>query len=76
MRGRFDKRPCGTAVPLLGRILCRDAAALAYFHESLQAYPAQRGVAEKMSALGCREVRVRNLLGGAMSIHSGVRMEG
>jgi demethylmenaquinone methyltransferase/2-methoxy-6-polyprenyl-1,4-benzoquinol methylase len=64
------------AVPLLGKILCRDAAALAYIHESLQAYPAQRGVAEKMKSLGCREVRVRNLLGGAMSIHSGVRMGG
>ena len=64
-----------TAVPLLGKILYHDAAALAYIHESLQAYPAQHGVAEKMRALGCREVRVRNLLGGAMSIHSGVRME-
>jgi demethylmenaquinone methyltransferase/2-methoxy-6-polyprenyl-1,4-benzoquinol methylase len=63
-------------VPLLGSILYRDAAALAYIHESLQAYPAQRGVAEKMRALGCREVRVRNLLGGAMSIHSGLKMEG
>ena len=62
-------------VPLLGGILCRDAAALAYIHESLQAYPAQRGVAEKMAALGCRNVKVRNLLGGAMSIHSGVKME-
>lgn len=65
-----------TAVPLLGKMLCRDAAALAYIHESLQAYPAQRGVAEKMTALGCRDVRVRNLLGGAMSIHSGVRING
>ncbi len=62
-------------VPLLGGILCRDAAALAYIHESLQAYPAQRGVAEKMAALGCRNVKVCNLLGGAMSIHSGVKME-
>ena len=64
-----------SVVPLLGGILCRDAAALAYIHESLQAYPAQRGVAEKMAALGCRNVKVRNLLGGAMSIHSGVKME-
>jgi demethylmenaquinone methyltransferase / 2-methoxy-6-polyprenyl-1,4-benzoquinol methylase len=62
-------------VPLLGGILCGDAAALAYIHESLQAYPAQRGVAGKMTALGCREVRVRNLLGGAMSIHSCVKMD-
>jgi demethylmenaquinone methyltransferase/2-methoxy-6-polyprenyl-1,4-benzoquinol methylase len=63
-------------VPLLGSILCRDAAALAYIHESLQAYPAQRGVAEKMRTLGCREVEVRNLLGGAMSIHSCVKTNG
>jgi demethylmenaquinone methyltransferase/2-methoxy-6-polyprenyl-1,4-benzoquinol methylase len=61
-----------TVAPLLGEILCRDAAALAYIHESLQNYPAQRGVAEKMTALGCREVRVVNLLAGAMSIHSGL----
>jgi demethylmenaquinone methyltransferase/2-methoxy-6-polyprenyl-1,4-benzoquinol methylase len=65
-----------TAVPLLGRIFCHDAAALAYIYPSLQAYPAQSGVAEKMTAMGCREVRVRNLLGGAMSIHSGIKMDG
>jgi demethylmenaquinone methyltransferase/2-methoxy-6-polyprenyl-1,4-benzoquinol methylase len=65
-----------TVVPLLGEMLCRDAAALAYIHESLLAYPAQRGVAEKLTALGCRPVRARNLLGGAMSIHSAVKTKG
>lgn len=65
-----------TVVPLLGRIFGGDAAALAYIYDSLQAYPAQRAVAGKMTALGCREVRVRNLLGGAMSIHFGVKMDG
>jgi demethylmenaquinone methyltransferase/2-methoxy-6-polyprenyl-1,4-benzoquinol methylase len=64
-----------TAVPLLGKIFCRNAAALAYIYESLQAYPAQRGVAEKMTSLGCRDVRVLDLMGGAMSIHAGVRKE-
>ena len=29
-----------------------------------------------MKALGCGEVRVRNLLGGAMSIHSCVKTDG
>jgi demethylmenaquinone methyltransferase/2-methoxy-6-polyprenyl-1,4-benzoquinol methylase len=58
-----------TLVPLLGRILCRNAAALAYISESLEHYPAQRGIAEKMTANGCTDVRVRNLLAGAMSIH-------
>jgi demethylmenaquinone methyltransferase/2-methoxy-6-polyprenyl-1,4-benzoquinol methylase len=65
-----------TVVPLLGKILCRDAAALAYIYDSLQAYPAQSEVAVKMTALGCRAVKVRNLLGGAMSIHSGVKTDG
>jgi demethylmenaquinone methyltransferase / 2-methoxy-6-polyprenyl-1,4-benzoquinol methylase len=64
-----------TVVPLLGKIFCRDAAALAYIFESLKSYPSQSGVAAKMTALGCREVRVLNLLGGAMSIHAGVRMD-
>jgi demethylmenaquinone methyltransferase/2-methoxy-6-polyprenyl-1,4-benzoquinol methylase len=64
-----------SVAPMLGGLLCRDSAALAYIFESLQAYPAQRAVAEKMTALGCVEVRVRNLLGGAMSIHSGVRRD-
>ncbi len=62
-----------TVVPLLGKLLCRDAAALAYIYESLLAYPAQRGVAEKLSRLGCREVKIRNAMGGAMSIHSGIK---
>jgi demethylmenaquinone methyltransferase / 2-methoxy-6-polyprenyl-1,4-benzoquinol methylase len=64
-----------TVVPLLGKVFCRDAAALAYIYTSLQAYPDQRGVAAKMTELGCREVEVRNLLGGAMSIHSGVKTD-
>lgn len=63
-------------VPLLGRLFCGNSAALAYILESLRAYPAQRGVAEKMEALGCRQVQVRNLMGGAMSIHYGVKREG
>jgi demethylmenaquinone methyltransferase / 2-methoxy-6-polyprenyl-1,4-benzoquinol methylase len=62
-----------SVVPFLGAILCKDSAAMAYIYESLLAYPAQRGVAEKMKELGCRDVQIRNLLGGAMSIHSGVK---
>lgn len=60
-------------LPLLGKVLCHDAAAMAYIYTSLQAYPDQQGVAAKMTELGCREVQVCNLLGGAMSIHSGVK---
>ena len=61
-------------VPVFGKLFCGDAATHAYILESLQRYPAQRGVAAAMERLGCREVRIVNLLGGAMSINSGVKV--
>jgi demethylmenaquinone methyltransferase/2-methoxy-6-polyprenyl-1,4-benzoquinol methylase len=56
-------------VPLFGRVLCGDAATYGYILESLRHYPAQEGVAVMMRELGCRQVQVRNLLGGMMSIN-------
>jgi len=56
-------------VPLLGLLFCGNAGAYAYILESLKHYPAQQGVAAKMGELGCANVRIINLLGGAMSIN-------
>lgn len=58
-------------VPIFGRCLCRDAAAYSYILESLRNYPAQEGIASMMKGLGCRQIRVCNLLGGVMSINYG-----
>jgi demethylmenaquinone methyltransferase/2-methoxy-6-polyprenyl-1,4-benzoquinol methylase len=59
-------------VPLLGWIFCGNAQAYAYILESLRHYPAQSVVAEKMRELKLANVRVINLLGGAMAInHAG-----
>jgi len=58
-------------VPVLGRLVCGDAQAYAYILESLQHYPAQHGVAEKMRELGLNQVRLYPLLGGIMSINYG-----
>ena len=58
-------------VPLFGRIFCGDPATYAYIAESLKHYPAQEGVAARMRELRCAQVRVVNLLGGAMSINYG-----
>lgn len=58
-------------VPLFGKVFCHDAATHAYIFESLRDYPAQRGVAAKMQALQCQDVQVRQMLGGAMSLHFG-----
>ena len=59
------------AVPLFGRIFCRDSAAYAYILESLLHYPAQRGVEAQMGMIGCANVRVVNFLGGIMSLNLG-----
>jgi demethylmenaquinone methyltransferase/2-methoxy-6-polyprenyl-1,4-benzoquinol methylase len=56
-------------VPLLGRVLCGDVEAYSYILESLKQYPGQRGVEAKMHELRLGEVKVVNLLGGAMSIN-------
>ena len=59
------------SVPLIGWLFCGNARAYAYILESLKHYPAQLAVAEKMRALKLVNVRVINLLGGAMAINYG-----
>jgi ubiquinone/menaquinone biosynthesis methyltransferase len=56
-------------VPMLGLTVCGSASAYAYILESLKHYPAQRGVAAKMSELGLANVRIFNLLGGVMAVN-------
>lgn len=60
-------------VPVFGLLFAGKASAYAYILESLKHYPAQRGVEVRMQALGLTEVRVENILGGAMSINYGVK---
>ncbi len=59
------------SVPLIGLLFCGNAQAYAYILESLKHYPAQLAVAEKMRSLKLKNVKVINLLGGAMAINYG-----
>jgi demethylmenaquinone methyltransferase/2-methoxy-6-polyprenyl-1,4-benzoquinol methylase len=59
------------SVPLIGLLFCGQPSAYAYILESLKNYPAQLAVAEKMRGLKLANVRVINLLGGAMAINYG-----
>ncbi len=59
------------SVPLIGLLFCGNASAYAYILESLKHYPAQLAVAEKMRELKLVNVRLINLLGGAMAINYG-----
>jgi demethylmenaquinone methyltransferase/2-methoxy-6-polyprenyl-1,4-benzoquinol methylase len=63
------------SVPLIGLLFCGNASAYAYILESLKHYPAQLAVAEKMRQLKLTDVRVINLLGGAMAINYGEKPE-
>ena len=60
-------------VPVFGLLFCGKASTYSYILESLKHYPAQRGVEAKMRELGLANVRVENILGGAMSINFGVK---
>jgi demethylmenaquinone methyltransferase / 2-methoxy-6-polyprenyl-1,4-benzoquinol methylase len=60
-------------VPVFGRLFCGERELYAYILESLQHYPAQQGVAAAMNRLGCLEVRIVRLLGGVMTINSGLK---
>ncbi len=64
------------SVPLIGWLFCGNAQAYAYILESLKHYPAQLAVAEKMRELKLANVRVINLLGGAMAINYGEKPAG
>lgn len=60
-------------VPLFGRWFCGDAALYAYILESLESYPAQHGVAQAMTGMGCGNVRILSLLGGVMTINTCIK---
>lgn len=60
-------------VPVFGRLFCGDADTHGYILESLVRYPGQRGIDERLRALGFREARVVDLMGGAMSLNVATR---
>lgn len=64
------------SVPTIGWLFCGNAQAYAYILESLKHYPAQLAVAGKMRDLKLANVRVINLLGGAMAINYGEKPAG
>jgi len=63
------------SVPVIGLLFCGNASAYAYILESLKHYPAQLAVADKMRELKMANVRVINLLGGAMAINYGEKAQ-
>jgi demethylmenaquinone methyltransferase/2-methoxy-6-polyprenyl-1,4-benzoquinol methylase len=60
-------------VPILGRVFCGDSDTHGYILQSLQAYPGQRAVDERLQSTGFSERGLVQLLGGMMAINTAVR---
>jgi demethylmenaquinone methyltransferase/2-methoxy-6-polyprenyl-1,4-benzoquinol methylase len=63
----------GRLVPLLGRLISRDPEAYSYLPSSVAAFVSASELAERMQAVGFREVAYRRLALGAVALHRGVR---
>jgi demethylmenaquinone methyltransferase/2-methoxy-6-polyprenyl-1,4-benzoquinol methylase len=60
-------------LPILGRLVADDEDSYRYLAESIRKHPPQEELAELMSEAGFDDVRYRNLTGGVVAIHSGVK---
>jgi demethylmenaquinone methyltransferase/2-methoxy-6-polyprenyl-1,4-benzoquinol methylase len=63
-------------LPLIGRWSCGDPEAYSYILASLEAYPAQRGVAALMEQIGYRDCGFEEFVGGTMAINFGHKPDG
>jgi len=61
------------ALPLLGKLIADDEDSYRYLAESIRQHPPQAELATIMEDAGFGQVRYRNLTGGIVAIHSGVR---
>ncbi len=61
-------------LPRLGSRVAGDAASYQYLAESIRMFPDQDTLAGMMTDAGLAQVKVRNLSGGIVAIHSGWRL--
>ncbi|MEJ8567251.1 bifunctional demethylmenaquinone methyltransferase/2-methoxy-6-polyprenyl-1,4-benzoquinol methylase UbiE [Elongatibacter sediminis] len=62
-----------SVLPLLGRLVADDADSYRYLAESIRRHPPQEELADMMQDAGLEQVRFRDLTGGIVAIHSGLR---
>ena len=60
-------------LPLLGKLIADDEDSYRYLAESIRKHPPQEELADMLREAGFNDVRYRNLSGGIVAIHSGVR---
>ncbi len=62
------------ALPRVARVVSSDPTAYVYLAESIRAWPDRRVVADWIEAAGYRDVKVKDLSGGIVAVHRGVRV--
>ena len=61
-------------LPLLGRVVARDAASYRYLAESIRRFPDQRTLMSMMSVAGLEQCKYHNLSGGIVAVHRGFKI--
>lgn len=64
------------ALPRIARVISSSPAAYQYLADSILAWPDRKTVAGWMQAAGFADVKVRDLSGGIVAVHRGVRTQG
>ncbi|WP_028080917.1 bifunctional demethylmenaquinone methyltransferase/2-methoxy-6-polyprenyl-1,4-benzoquinol methylase UbiE [Solimonas soli] len=62
-------------LPLMGRVVARDADSYRYLAESIRMHPDQQTLKGMMENAGLARVQVYNLSGGIVAVHRGFRLE-
>ncbi|KMZ74763.1 Demethylmenaquinone methyltransferase [Zostera marina] len=62
-----------SVIPSLGKLVADDKESYQYLVESIRRFPSQEKFAGMISAAGFEKVEHENLVGGVVSIHSGVK---
>ena len=61
-------------LPLLGRLVAKDAASYRYLAESIRTHPDQETLLEMLRAAGFVQTRYHNLTGGIVAVHRGFKI--
>jgi demethylmenaquinone methyltransferase/2-methoxy-6-polyprenyl-1,4-benzoquinol methylase len=61
-------------LPLLGRLVARDAASYRYLAESIRVHPNQEALLEMLQSAGFAQARYHNLTGGIVALHRGYKI--
>jgi demethylmenaquinone methyltransferase / 2-methoxy-6-polyprenyl-1,4-benzoquinol methylase len=64
------------ALPKMARVISSSPAAYQYLADSILAWPDRKTVAAWITAAGFSDVKVRDLSGGIVAVHRGVRIQG